>query len=85
MSKKLDIKVDAENMCIDRSTELGEMFAKLNEMVASSEDPGTKEFLSKVSAYVEAGLIVENTLPEDEAKVAIEKLKQRMASDAQVQ
>lgn len=83
MSNKMEVKVDMNNMCIDRSTPLGKKFAEFNNKIAASSDPVEKEFMSKISAFVEAGMIVENTLPEDEAKVAVEKLRQQMISDVQ--
>ena len=82
MSEKITVKVDTENMCIDRSTELGQKFAEFNKKVAESDDPAERDFMSKISAYVEAGLIVENTLSEEDAKVAIAKLKEQMTAES---
>lgn len=76
------IKVDMQNMCIDRTTELGKKFAEFNDSLAKESNPKKREFMSKISAYVEASIIVENTMPKDEAKAAIEQLKNQMLSSA---
>lgn len=79
------VKVDVDNMCIDRTTELGKRFAAFNDSLAKETNPKKREFMSKISAYVEASIIVENTMPEKEAKEAIEKLKAQMMEGAKAQ
>lgn len=83
MANKMEVKVDMDNMCIDRSTDLGKKFAEFNKFIAESSDPAEREFMTKISAFVEAGIIVDSTLPEADAKAAVEKLRKQMLDEAQ--
>lgn len=75
------IKIDVEHGCIDRSTELGKKFAAFNDSL-KDKPADEKEFMSKISAFVEASMIVENTLPKEEAEKAIAKLREQITADS---
>ena len=53
-----NVKVDKENMCIDRSTKLGQDFDAFNKMVLAQEDPKFRAFMSTLSGYTEAGMVI---------------------------
>lgn len=75
------IIVDKENMCIDRSTELGKYFDAWQKDTDESESESEKEFKSLVASYVEAALVLKGTMPSDKADEAISKLTGKLVKD----
>ena len=71
----------AQEIKVDRNTELGKKFGEFNASL-ESKSPEEREFMSKVSAFVEASMIVENTLPKEEAEKAIAKLREQITADS---
>lgn len=76
MDKVTNFKVDAVHQCIDRSTPEGQMFAEMQKKA----DPSTPEgkFTSQLLAYTEAAAVIANTLPDDVANTAMDKLRKSM-------
>lgn len=72
-----EIKVDKENMCIDRNTPEGKMLDQLQRDADSKAGTPMGEFMNQVLAYAEAGEVLSQTLPKGEAAAAIEQLKQQ--------
>lgn len=78
MGNMPEIKIDKENMCIDRNSEFGKQLDAFNKKAAASTDPNEKAFLTQLSAYAEAALVVDGVLPADEAAAKLAILKQQM-------
>lgn len=76
--KMTDIKVDTENMCIDRSTPEGQLFAKLCGEAKQQEDPRMRTFMDKMLAFTEAALVISKTMKGEEAEAALEALRAEM-------
>lgn len=70
--------VDAKNQCVDRASEGGKMFEKLQQEANSKAGTGMGQFMNQILAYTEVATVVGNTLPEADADKAIDKLRSQM-------
>ena len=75
------IKVDKENMCIDRNTAEGHMLDQLQRQADAQKDTPMGKFMTQVLAYSEASTVLSQTLPKNEAEAAIGQLKQQFEDE----
>ena len=61
------IVIDKENMQVDRSTKLGQVFGKMQQEASKQKDPAMENLIDQVLAYTEASLVIDETI-EDPAK-----------------
>lgn len=61
------IVIDKENMQVDRSTKLGQVFEKMQQEAGKQKDPKMGNLMNQVLAYTEASLVIDETI-EDPAK-----------------
>ena len=72
------IVIDTENMQVDRSTPLGQSFAKMQEKADKEANPAMNKFMNSLLAYSEACLVVDETVPDPQKKAeALDKLKNK--------
>ena len=75
---KGEVVVDSQNMCVDRSTPLGQQFEAFNRMVAAEKDENRKAFLGQMSAYAEAAMVIDKLYPGEAGKEKIAQLAEKM-------
>lgn len=75
-----EVKVDEENNCIDRSTPLGKYFEDALKAAKEEKDSNKSVFMQQVLAYAEAAMVIEASMPPEEAAKALETLKTNMAT-----
>ncbi len=74
-----NVKVDRQNMCIDRNSELGKQFEQFNASLANEKDEDKKAFMAQMAAYAEAAMVINEMYPESEAQMKLEKLAKQAA------
>lgn len=63
-------KIDEANNCIDRSNEDGKMLDELQKMADEKAGTPMGDFMSKIAAFTEVGMVVDKTMKgEDKAEV----------------
>ena len=67
MPDKDKIVIDTDNMQVDRSTKLGQVFEKMQQDASKQKDPTMENLMNQVLAYTEASLVIDETI-EDPAK-----------------
>ena len=78
MLRPTNLTVDKENMCIDRSTPEGKLFEELAESARQKAGTPEGEFIAKILAFTEAALVVSETMEGEEAKKALDVLREEM-------
>ena len=80
MSKRLELKVDKEHMCVDRTTPEGQMFERLSQAATESDTP-EGAFITRLLGFTEAAMVISETMSGKEAEAAMEALREEMAKD----
>lgn len=81
MSDMDKIVIDKENMQIDRSTQLGQAFDKMQQAADAEKDPAMSKLMNQLLAYTEASMVIDETVDDANKKEdMLERLRSKVES-----